>query len=265
MPKNAVNYVKYSRQMLQNPYLLTLCVSLCYFIAWYFICIYMQDNSIVDIIWGTNMILNVWLLYYFFELPYGILLPTLVTASQSRLSLHIFTRKRNKKEDWRYANWRNSWGSTFLWRSFLQIFCLQGFLNWVMILPIMDLSGSGQIGIWQYLGIAIWFLGTSIESIGDYQLSVFKQKRENAGKIMMSGLWNYSRHPNYLGQIIHWIGIFLIMSSGNLWYYSILSPILITILINWVSGVPMLEKKYDDNPTFQRYKERVPALVPRIF
>jgi len=210
------------------------------------------------------MILNVWLIYFNFDLPLGLLLPILVTTSQSRLSVHIFVRNRNKKEDWRYANWRNTWGFDFYWRSFLQIFVLQGLLNWVMILPVMDLSVLEKTSLITYFGVFIWLAGTLYETVGDYQLLKFKRNQENNGKIMMSGLWKYSRHPNYFGQIIQWIGVFLIVSNGNNWYISILSPILMFVLINWVSGVPMLEQKYDDNPTFQAYKTRVPALIPNI-
>jgi len=211
------------------------------------------------------MILNSWLLYLNFELPFGLLLPILVTSSQCRLSLHIFIRKRNKKEDWRYENWRNTWGSTFYWRSYLQIFFLQAILNWAMILPLMDLTQEGKLGFLQLLGIIIWLFGTLYEAVGDYQLMKFKGITGNKGKIITSGLWKYSRHPNYFGQIVHWIGIFLIVVGGTHWFVSILSPVLMINLLNYVSGVPMLERKYDDNPTFQAYKQHTPALIPRIF
>jgi steroid 5-alpha reductase family enzyme len=106
--------------------------------------------------------------------------------------------------------------------------------------------------------MVLWLSGFMVQAIADYQLSSFK-KHKQPGQILQTGLWQYSRHPNYLGEIIMWWGIWLILPA----WWTLISPILITYLIAFVSGVPMLEEKYKGNPAFEAYKKRTPALFPR--
>lgn len=133
---------------------------------------------------------------------------------------------------------------------------------WAVALPIW-LRPGGEIGHWvQWLGLLIWAFGFLWEAISDLQLARFKANPSNRGKLMRTGLWRYSRHPNYFGEIVLWWGIFLIALPWERGYWCLFSPVIVTWLLARVSGVPMLEGKYRDNPEYQEYVRTTPALFP---
>jgi len=140
-------------------------------------------------------------------------------------------------------------------RSFLQVFALQGFLMVVMgyLFIHMAMWGAPNFGLLMYVGICLWLIGFWFETVADYQLDKFVSTKK-AGEIMKTGLWKYSRHPNYFGEVLMWWGIWLAMVSIPYGLLAIVSPVMITFLILKVSGVPMLEKHYEDNISFQEYK-----------
>lgn len=227
----------------------------------------LKDNSIVDIAYGIGFVLVAWSSYWLYAggHPRQQLLLALITLWGLRLATHIFMRKRNEVgEDARYRQWRESWGETFIWRSFLQIYMLQGSVIFLVSLPVMLVMAQpgGEIVWLDFCGILIWMVGFAFESIGDYQLLIFKRTTENRGKIIQSGLWQYTRHPNYFGEATLWWGIFLIALSTPYGTIAIISPLLIDFLLLKVSGIPMLEAKYADRPDFEYYKQRTNAFFP---
>lgn len=225
----------------------------------------LKNNSIVDTGWGIGfMLVTIWsFLTYAKPSSIQTLLTFLVLIWGSRLAFYIL--KRNKKEeDWRYKKWRAEW-KFFHLRSFFQIFMLQGFLLFLIVFPVAVVNGQfpAEINALSYIGLVIWIIGFLFEVIGDAQLKKFiTKKKSKNNQIMKEGLWRYTRHPNYFGEATLWWGIFLITfsASGN-WLF-IISPITITILVRFVSGVPMLEKKYKDNKEFQEYAKKTNALIP---
>jgi steroid 5-alpha reductase family enzyme len=110
------------------------------------------------------------------------------------------------------------------------------------------------------LGILIWTFGFFFESVGDFQLSRFIKSKK--GGIMKSGLWKYTRHPNYFGEVIQWWGIWLIALSVSYGWVSVIGPLLITFLILKVSGIPLLEKKMEENDEFREYKKNTSMFFP---
>ena len=112
------------------------------------------------------------------------------------------------------------------------------------------------------VGIAVWLLGWLFESFADQQLMRWKKKPENKGKVMDSGLWRYSRHPNYFGETCVWWGMFLISIGSGYWFLSLLSPLLITFMLLKVSGVTLLEKRYAGDDKYADYKRRTSAFIP---
>lgn len=224
----------------------------------------LRDNSIADIAWGPGFVGIAWILFFLY--PAGILLPTILLSLWGfRLAIHLLLRKiREKKEDWRYAAWRKSWGKWFLLRSYFQVFMLQGFFMWVISLPFMQRPVESDPGLLTLIGTGIFLFGWLWESVSDYQLQQFKSKPAHRGKILQTGLWALSRHPNYFGEIVLWWGLWLLLLPHGHWYVTILSPLTITWLLSRVSGVPMLEAKYRDKPEFLAYAQKTPALIPRL-
>ncbi len=237
-----------------------------FFTSFFIIAQIIKNNSIVDIGWGFGFILIALYTFFFSEIitAKSVLVTILVLIWGSRLSYHILKRNWGKPEDFRYAKWRKEWGKWLFIRGFFQIFMLQGLLMLIIASPIILINHSRQTGLhWMdYLGAAIWITGFLFESIGDYQLAQFIRNPENKGEIMKYGLWRYTRHPNYFGEATMWWGIYLIALSLPNGFWFIISPLTITILLLYVSGVPMLEKKFADDPKFQEYARETPKFFP---
>jgi steroid 5-alpha reductase family enzyme len=224
------------------------------------------DNSIVDIAWGPGFILVAWLTLLIGpgSGPRRFLVTTLVTIWGLRLAVHIFLRKRGRGEDFRYAKWRRDWGPWFVPRSYFQIFMLQGIFLFIISYGIMLVNASASRGLraLDLAGTVVWAAGFYFEAVGDAQLERFKKRPENSGRIMMAGLWRFTRHPNYFGEAVMWWGIFLIGASAPWGWTGVVSPIMITFLLLRVSGVTMLEKKYEANSAFADYARRTSAFFP---
>lgn len=226
-----------------------------------------KNNSIVDSFWGPGFLLVA--VFTFFKTDYvglrTIIITTLVALWSIRLFLHITIRNWNKPEDFRYINMRKRWGNHFaLLKAYLNVFILQGLLLFIVSLTITagNTSSDQSLNWINYMGVAIWIIGYFFEVVGDKQLKDFITNPNNKGKLMTSGLWSYTRHPNYFGEATMWWGIFLISITkvSNMWI--IISPIVITLLLLYVSGVPLLEKKYKDRPDFIEYSKHTPKFFP---
>lgn len=227
-----------------------------------------KDNSIVDIAWGPGFIVvSLALLFYtgntgLFNL--FILLAVFLWAL--RLSIHILIRNWGKPEDFRYAKWREQWGKKEPWIAFYKVFMLQGLVMLVISFPVVISFSSFRenFNLINYIGLGIFLFGFIFETLGDLQLSQFKKKKENKGKIIQSGLWKYTRHPNYFGEAVVWWGIYFLSFGQGYEYLTIISPITITLLLRYGSGVPMLEEKYKERKDFQQYAEKTPVFIPIV-
>lgn len=226
----------------------------------------LRNNGIVDIGWGIGFVLiasaGLWLQPA--PDPRQWLLWGLVLAWGIRLAVYILLRSKGKGEDWRYAQWRKDWGSNWIWRSFLQVFMLQGAVMLVVATPVwLSIAyHGGPLNIWDWLGTGIFGVGLLVESLGDFQLMAFKSKAENKGKIMTIGIWRYSRHPNYFGEALLWWGLGIITLNLPYGYWGLIGPAAINYFLIFVSGVPMLEKGMEGRPGWAEYKARTSALIP---
>jgi steroid 5-alpha reductase family enzyme len=220
----------------------------------------------VDIGWGLGfVIIALFSLFYSRNFNFRtILVTTLVTIWGLRLFYHIINRNWGKPEDFRYANWRKEWGKWLNLRAFFQIFILQGLFMVIISAPILIVNVFSKDGFkpYDFIGLTVWIIGILFESIGDAQLAAFKKDSKNKGHIIKTGLWRFTRHPNYFGEATIWWGLFIISLSVKYGYIAIISPLTITLLLLFVSGVPLLEEKYKDNQEFKEYARTTSKFFP---
>ena len=192
----------------------------------------------------------------------------LVVIWSLRLSSFLYLRIHRTGKDGRFDQLKTSP------IRFLVPWTLQGlwvFLTMIVVIVINSQAGSASaLGMWDGIGLSVWMLGFGIEARADHQKTVFNTEPNNQGKWIDSGLWSYSRHPNYLGEILLWTGIafFGISCFTGLERVAWISPIFIYLLLTKVSGIPILDQraleKWGDDPEYQKYRENTPALIPRL-
>jgi len=227
----------------------------------------LKNSSIVDIFWGAGFVVVVWIAFALTPQGYDLrkwLISLLVTVWGLRLTLHILIRNWGKPEDFRYQKWREENGKSWWWRSFFQVFMLQGIIMWIVSTPLLAAQISptpARLGVLDILGILLWGFGFYFEAAGDAQLTRFKSDPANKGKVMNRGVWQYTRHPNYFGDSAQWWGFYLIAASAGGWW-TVFSPILMTLLLVRVSGVALLEKTMEKRPGYLEYKARTSAFIP---
>ena len=228
----------------------------------------LRNSSIVDIFWGIGFVLANWV--YFALTPGGFparkwLISILVTIWGLRLSSHILWRNWGKSEDFRYQRWREDAGEKWWWQSFFKVFLLQGFLMWVISAPLLAAQVSAtpaRLTILDVLAIPVWAIGFFFEAVGDWQLARFRADPANKGKVLSTGVWRYTRHPNYFGDATQWWAYYLVAAAAG-GFLTIFSPILMTILLLRVSGVALLEKSLKEtHPQYREYIETTSAFIP---
>jgi len=155
-------------------------------------------------------------------------------------------------------------GRWFYVRSYAQVYLLQGALLFLVSLPVLMINRrpSGTLSLLDSIGVCIWLFGFLFESVGDAELARFVKDPLNKGKLLRSGLWRYTRHPNYFGEVALWWGIWLIALGVPGGWFGIVGPLTITILILKVSGIPMLEKKMAEHPDFAQYARSTSVFLP---
>jgi len=249
-----------------NYYIILALTLFLYMSFWFVVSLVKKRNDVADIAWGLGFVLVAWVSFFIIG-NFGIrsiLVNTLVSIWGLRLAWHIKSRNKGKAEDYRYLAWRREWGNWFYIRSYLQVYLLQGTFMFLIILPVIFINKNigPSLGIFDFLGFIVWFLGFFFEAVGDFQLANFINNPINKGRIMQSGLWHYTRHPNYFGEVVQWWGLWLFTFNFFVPWLAI-GPLTITILIIKISGIPMLEKKMANNPEFIEYKKKTSMFIPR--
>lgn len=264
---------------------ITVSVILFHFIFYFFKAEAKNNYGIIDVGWGLGFVWIAWALILVRTQLLGVnsnflsLITVLVTTIWGvRLSTHIRRRNEGKPEDYRYVAMRAKIQPP--WRKlkgFVKIFLVQALfmflIAWVLIANIM-VSGN-VIELWMYGpllgGLFLWMVGFYFQAVGDAQLARFKKNPENKGKLMTTGLWALTRHPNYVGEVFMWWGV-TIMGFGNGFIISlpwlpliaIFSALVVTFLLRYLSGVPLLEKRMVNHPDFAAYAERTSIFLPRL-
>ena len=239
-----------------------------YMTAWFLIALVARRNDLADVAWGLGFIAIALWLFQRAEEPSlrQYVASALVLVWGLRLAWHIARRnlRPGKTEDARYAAWRREWGKWFVPRTFLQVFMLQGLFMLLISLPVIIMGSleGPAFGILDFAGVAVWLFGFAFESIGDAQLAAFLADPANRGHIMSSGLWRYTRHPNYFGEATMWWGLGIMALSVSGGWLGLVGPVTITWLLTMVSGIPLTEKGRAGKPEWEAYKAKTSAFVP---
>ncbi len=241
----------------------------CFVLLW-LLSLVLGNAGIVDIFWGPGFVVaGIFYLMTLSEEPTsrGVLVVALATLWAARLALHIGIRFSGAPEDFRYRKWREDAGPNFWWISLLKVFLLQAVLLWIVSSPLLlaQLEGPGsELSATDFIGITLFVIGFAIEAIADRQLTRFKADSANSGRILRTGLWSRSRHPNYFGEAVLWWGIGLLALPTGGWL-SLVGPVLITFLLMKVSGVALLDAALvDRRPGYADYIRSTPAFFPRL-
>ena len=226
-----------------------------------------KNVSIVDMFWGMGFVMvNT---FYFFNTettPAKLILLILVAVWGLRLSVYLAWRNIGKPEDFRYQEFRKKYGEkNYWWISFFQTFLLQGILMGIISLPLLGVNmyaTSKSLNFLDYLGILVWAIGFIFEAVGDNQLAKFKKDTKNKGKVLDTGFWHYTRHPNYFGDSAVWWGFgILCLSAGSYWLVA--GSVIMTLLVIKVSGVALLEKSMkDQKPEYIAYIQKTNSFIP---
>ena len=249
-------------------YLLALAFILGMMTILWIISTFIRNVSIVDLFWGASYVLAA-IIYFIYGNGFyerKILLLILVAIWGLRLSIYLMWRNAGKGEDFRYKEFRRKFGEhRYWWFSFFQTFLLQGILAWLISAPILAAMHYGEamtFNVFDILGLVLWSIGFIFEFGGDMQLAKFKSDPANKGKVLNTGFWRYTRHPNYFGDAAVWWGFgFFAVAGGS--YFTFLGSLLMTFLLVKVSGVALLEKSLKDKKSeYQDYIRKTSAFFP---
>ena len=232
-----------------------------------------KNNAVIDSFYGSGYVVIAWtsfLLSGTFLLQ-KIIVTILVTIWGIRLSGYVTIRNWGKPEDYRYKAMRERYGDKILIKSYLKIYIFQGIIIYLVCFPVLFINSSTipilttifeWSSIFLMLGTCIWLFGFYFEAVGDSQLRKFLKTPENKGKVMDKGLWRYTQHPNYFGEVTMWWGIYVIALVVPWGFLTIFGPIVINFMIIRVSGVRLLNKRFDGDDIYAEYRRRTSSFIP---
>jgi steroid 5-alpha reductase family enzyme len=237
-----------------------------YMTAWYALALSTKRYDVVDSAWALGFILVAWvslaLRSNFGSLQ--VISALIVSVWGVRLFGHLAQRNWHRStDDARYATLRTRWGTAANRKAYTNIFLLQGLLIVAISTPMITIAFSRtQPNAVSYAGWAIWLLGIAFETIADRQLADFiRNRKANSHAILDKGLWRYSRHPNYFGEIVAWLGAAVVACGAREWW-GMIGPVVITLLILKVSGIPLLERRHAHDKHYQAYQRKTSIFFP---
>lgn len=229
----------------------------------------LRNVSIIDAWWGPGFAAVAWTAAVLRGPPWPDrteALLVVVTIWAARLAVYLTGRLWGAPEDYRYATMRERHGSRFARRSLFTVFLLQGALIWIISAPLQTAILAPGPAAWHWLdfiGLVSCAVGLFFETVGDWQLARFTADPDHRGRVLDTGLWRYTRHPNYFGDCLMWWGLFFLAASTPWGPWTVVSPIVMTVLLLRVSGVSLLEKTIiDRRPGYADYMARTSAFIP---
>lgn len=251
--------------MIEHPYVTALSAILVVAVLSWLVSVVKKDVSFVDSLWSLFFLIAA--LVFAFDSPLlglkGLLVLALVVIWSLRLSVYITARNWGEPEDYRYQTIRANNEPGFAFKSLFIVFALQGVLAWLVALPLLPaIAVDAPLTVIDIFAVALWVVGFVFEAGGDYQLARFKSRKDSSGKVLDTGFWRYTRHPNYFGEFCMWWAFYCFaVTSGGWW--SIVSPLLMSFLLLKVSGVAMLEKTISGRrPEYVDYVRRTNTFFP---
>lgn len=257
-----------------------LALTFVYFTAIFIYAQVLKNNSIVDIGWGMGFVIGSWVTLLITENPtlLSYLVVGFITIWGVRLSVRLFRRNWSKPEDFRYAQWREEWGKNVVITAFFRVFMIQALINFIVGSAAYSIIrynafSNGIDSIFAYGGLLIALIGLFFEVVGDEQLrkNIEENKRKGTKTLIQTGLWSITRHPNYFGEILIWVGLYLVgftllfTESVHPLYYALLviSPLLMSVVLIKIS-TPLLEKNMEKYAGWDEYAKRVPMIFPKF-
>jgi steroid 5-alpha reductase family enzyme len=237
-------------------------------VGWIFSVLY-RNVTIVDSLWGLGFVLVAGVTFWTGGGFGGrsLLILVLTACWGLRLAGYLTWRNWGKPEDHRYGQWREKSGQRFWIVSLFTVFWLQALFLWFISLVLQKAQLSAapfRFTALDILGTAVWSVGFVFESVGDWQLARFKADPKNRGRVMDQGLWAWSRHPNYFGEFLIWWGFFLVALTTPGGWWTVISPIIISIVLLKMTGVPLTEAALKTRrPGYAEYIENTSTFFPR--
>jgi steroid 5-alpha reductase family enzyme len=244
--------------------LLNAAAVLVYMTVWFVVARARKRLDTVDNAWGGGYFVMAWVVVAIQRSWLTLVIAILTSIWAARLTLHIAKRNAKRPEDPRYVAISQKWKGNYWIRAYFSIFVLQGALIWTIGLPISlagNLSVKHQLA-YGIIGTIIWIKGYVIEALADRQLRQYLATKPDKTSVLDSGLWRYSRHPNYFGEIMQWYGIAIIACGVRYGWIGLIGPTVLYLTIRYASGVPPIENRRKDNPAYQAYIERTSVLFP---
>jgi steroid 5-alpha reductase family enzyme len=254
-------------------FLITYIIILALFGGFYVWAFFKKSYNSVDIVYGAAFPLAAILMGLFggsFFSGNKLIVALLVLFWGARIAIMLTLRKYGKDEktgeDRRFKEYRDKFGKDASWKGFLILYLPQTLLVMIVGFPVYAVTFEASTYGWEFLtGIIIWVIGFAFELVADLQMWKFKANAENKEKIMQSGLWKYSMHPNYFGEILQWVGFFFVgLTSPRPWFQvlGLLSPIAIWASLMFLSGIPQQDKRFTNNEIYQEYRRNTNRLIP---
>jgi len=234
-----------------------------------------KNNAVIDSFYGMGFVVVSWSSFLLSGtlIIRQIIVTIFVTIWGIRLSTYVTIRNWGKSEDYRYQEMRKRFGNKVLKKSYGKIYMFQGLIIFLVVFPVTYINATSiplliNILDWGFisliLGTIVWIIGFYFESVGDYQLKRFLKNPNRVKKVLDEGLWKYTQHPNYFGEVTMWWGIFIISLGLPFGFITIFGPIIINFMIIKVSGVRLLDKRYEGDDEYSDYKRRTSAFIPRL-
>lgn len=240
------------------------------FSLFYIVARFKDDYSVIDICWGlgfVNLTLSLTYTHQALGQPLGhahFVIVTLICLWAFRLSGYIFYRNRKKGEDARYTAWREDWGDKAPLNFYFKVYCLQAVLNLIVGSGLWITFAQNELpwSIFSWIGLGISSFGFIYETVADFQKDRFKKNPDNQGRPCRVGLWYFSRHPNYFGEMVFWCGLWFFSWGTDVVYWTWIGPLSICFFLHKVSGVPLLTEQYRKKPLYKEYLETTNTYIP---